>query len=178
VHSAPPWRQRLCVPRTRRRARPTTARTHGTIPEFFVTHAGDPLLPADNADVLGYHLTRAQRRYLSSSTWLVAAEGDQALGLAAHQPSQSEVRVVLECLVDRRLSARGRRGITENLVDGMEALAQADGVTLLSVMLERGVSRTPLVRRGFATVAIEPWGTWMQKHFLCPWRNRPIRWVQ
>lgn len=178
MHSAPAWRQRLWLPQTARRARPSMGRTPGMIPELFVTHVGDPLLPADDGDVLGYTLTRAQRRYLSGATWLVAAEGDQALGLAAHHPVQSEVRVVLECLADRRLPARTRRGIIEMLVDGMEALAQADGIQLLIVMLESDISRIPLARRGFTTVAIEPWGAWMQKHFLCTSRSSSLEWVQ
>ena len=176
MHSAPAWRQRLWVPRTVR-PRTSTKRASGKVPELFVTHVGVPLLPADDGDVLGYTLTRAQRRYLSRATWLVAAEGDQALGLAAHHPVQSEVRVVLECLVDQRLSPRSRRGITETLVDGMEALAQADGIRLLIVMLESDVSRTPLARRGFTTVAVEPWGAWMQKHYLCTSRISPLNWV-
>jgi len=178
MHSAPAWRQRLWVPQTTRRARTSTRRTPGKVPELFVTHIGDPLLPADDGDVLGYTLTRARRRYLSRATWLVAAEGDQALGLAAHHPVESEVRVVLECLVDRRLSARTRRGIIEILVDGMEILARADGVRLLIVMLESDVSRIPLARRGFTTVAVEPWGAWMQKHFLCASCRSPLKWVQ
>lgn len=177
MHSAPAWRQRLWVPRTVR-CRTSTRRASGKLPELFVTHVGDPLLPADDGDVLGYTLTRAQRRYLCRATWLVAANGDQALGLAAHHPVESEVRVVLECLVDRRLSARSRRGITETLVDGMEALARADGIRLLIVMLESDVSRNPLSRRGFTTVAVEPWGAWMQKHFLCTALSRPLKWVQ
>lgn len=177
MHSVPAWRQRLWVPRTTRRPRTSTRRAPGKVPELFVTHVGDPLLPADDGDVLGYTLTRAQRRYLSRATWLVAAENDQALGLAAHHPVQSEVRVVLECLVDRRLSARARGGIIEILVDGMEALAQADGIQLLIVMLESDVSRVPLARRGFTTVAVEPWGAWMQKHFLCASRSSSPEWV-
>lgn len=177
MHSVPAWRQRLWVPRTTSRALTSTRRASGTIPELFVTHVGDPLLPADDGDVLGYTLTRAQRRYLSRATWLVAAEDDQAVGLAAHHPVQSEVRVVLECLVDRRLSARTRRGIIEILVDGMEALAQADGVQLLIVMLESDVSRIPLARRGFTTAAVEPWGAWMQKHYLWTSRISPLNWV-
>lgn len=178
MHSAPTWRQRLWVPRTTRRARTSMSPTSREVPELFVTHVGDPLLPADDGDVLGYRLTRAQRRYLSRATWLVAAEADQALGLAAHHPVESEVRVVLECLVDRRLSARSRNDIIDILVDGMETLAQADGIRLLIVMLESDVSRNPLVRRGFTTVAVEPWGAWMQKHFLCTSRSSPLKWVQ
>lgn len=176
MHSAPAWRQRLWVPRTVR-SRTSMRRASEKVPELFITHVGDPLLPADDGDVLGYTLTRAQRRYLSRATWLVAAEGDQALGLAAHHPAQSEVRVVLECLVDRRLSPRRRRGVTGTLVDGMEALAQADGIRLLIVMLESDVSRNPLARRGFTTVAVEPWGAWMQKHYLRTSRISPLNWV-
>jgi len=178
MHSAPRWRQRLSVPQATRRAQSSTRRAPGTVPDLFITHVGDPLLPADGGDVLGYTLTRAQRRYLSRATWLVAAADDQALGLAAHHPVESEVRVVLECLVDRRLSVGTRRGIIEILVDGMEALAQADGVRLLIVMLGSDVSQIPLTRRGFTTVAVEPWGAWMQKHFLCTSRSSPVKWVQ
>ena len=176
MHSAPAWRQRLWVPRTVR-TRTSTRRESGKVPELLVTHVGDPLLAADDGEVLGYTLTRAQRRYLSRATWLVAAEGDQALGLAAHHPVESEVRVVLECLVDRRLPPRSRRGIIETLVDGMEALAQADGIRLLIVMLESDVSRNSLAPRGFTTVAVEPWGAWMQKHYLRTPRISPLKWV-
>ena len=70
------------------------------------------------------------------------------------------------------------RDIIDTLVGGMEALAQADGVRLLIVMLESDVSRTPLAQRGFTTVAVEPWGAWMQKHFLCTSRSSPLKWVQ
>lgn len=140
MYSASAWRQRLSLPRSTSHARPSARRASGKVPELFVTHFGDPLLPADDGDALGYALTRAQ--YLSRAMWLVAAEADQALGLAAHHAVESEVRVVLECLVDRRLSARSRRDIIDTLVDGMEALAQADGIRLLIVMLESDVSRT------------------------------------
>ncbi|MEZ5289801.1 MAG: hypothetical protein R2745_01825 [Vicinamibacterales bacterium] len=133
---------------------------------MFVTHASDPLLPTDGDDVLSYCLTPAQRRYLSRATWVVAADGNRALGLAAHQPAQSEVRLVLEWLVDRRLPTRVRRVTSEALIDGVEDLARADGVHLLIVMLEPGLPRASFKRRGFVTVAVEPWGAWMQKHLF------------
>jgi len=146
--------------------------------ELFITHAADPLLPADATDVLGYRLTRAQRRFLSGALWLIVADGGRAVGLAAYHPAHSDVRVVLECLVQRSLPVRARRRVADLLIDGLETLAQTDSVHLLVVMIEPDVPRTAFVRRGFSTVAVEPWGAWLQKHYLDTCRVRSSEWVQ
>lgn len=128
-----------------------------------VSHGGCAFIEADDrCAVLGHSLNRARRRYLRQAEWIVAMDGTGPVGLAAYQRVDSDVRLVLELLLDRTLSESDTTRVTDLLVSTVEMLAYDDGVRCVMFMLGGEVALKPFERRRYQTVAVDSAGAWVQ----------------
>lgn len=140
-----------------------------------VSHGGCASIEADDrCVVLGHSLNRARRRYLRQAEWIVAMDGTGPVGLAAYQRVDSDVRLVLELLLDRTLSESDTTRVTDLLVSTVEMLAYDDGVRCVMFMLGGEVALKPFERRRYQTVAVDSAGAWVQTR-LDPIERPPIR---
>ena len=111
----------------------------------------------------GHCLSRARLRHLQESDWVVVTEDSVPVGLAAYKCVDSEVRVVHELLLDRRLTGRDAARVTDALLAALEMVAYDDRVRCLMFLLHCDVVITPFERRGYAAIITDAAGTWLQK---------------
>jgi len=111
----------------------------------------------------GHRVTRARLRHLVNSERLVVTRQDSCLGVAAYQASESQVRVVHDLLVDRRLSPKDAGSVVEMLLAGLEFAARSECVTCLVVLIEGDVSPEPFIRCGYTALLADAAGAWLQK---------------
>ena len=128
-----------------------------------VSHGGCASIETDDrCAVLGHSLNRARRGYLRQAEWIVAMDDTGPVGLAAYQRVDSDVRLVLELLLDRTLSESDTTRVTDLLVSTVEMLAYDDGVCCVMFMLGGEVALRPFERRRYQTVAVDSAGAWVQ----------------
>jgi hypothetical protein len=138
-------------------------RARGSI-TIEVRHGGCAALNTDDpGTVLGHSLNRARRRYLNHAEWIVAMDDRRLVGVAAYHPIQSDVRLVLEFLLDPTLSESDAGHVTNMLLSTVERLACESGAQCLMVMLDRSATLRPFDRRGYRTIAVDATCAWMQK---------------
>jgi hypothetical protein len=119
----------------------------------------------------GHHLSRARIRHLAQSDRVAVCDGTCVLGLAAYRKVDSDVRVVHEFLLNRRLDARSRDSVAHLLLKTLEMLAYDDQVHCVMVLLGPEVPLTPFVQHAYATLATDANGAWLQKRLDAP------RWI-
>jgi len=147
-------------------------RVHGPL-TVEISRGGCAALDADDRDaVLGHSLSRARRHYLRKAEWVVAMDDTGPVGLAAYHRIQSDVRLVLEFLLDTTLHASDARRVIDLLLSTVETLARDGGARCLMVMFGGDVPLGLFERRGYQTVAVDSAGAWVQK-CLDPVRRRP-----
>lgn len=138
-----------------------------------ISRGGCAAIEADNRSaILGHSLNRARRRYLRNAEWIVAMDGTGPVGLAAYHRLQSDVRLVLEFLLDQTLSASDARRVTDLLLSTLERCACDSGARCLMLMVGGEVRLGLFKRRGYQTVAVDSAGAWVQKS-LDAVRRRP-----
>lgn len=166
-------------PRTRARESRTTDPTGGVrVPGSLtveVSRGGCAAIDADDrCTVLGHSLNRARRRYLRQAEWIVAIDDTGPVGLAAYHRVESDVRLVLEFLLDQTLSESYARRVTDLLLSTVERLACDSGARCLMFMLGGDVTLKPFERRGYQTVGVDSAGSWVQKRLDAVKRPRAL----
>jgi len=140
-----------------------------------VGRGGCPTIDAaDLHMVLGHSLSSARRRYLRHAEWVVVMDDSRPVGVAAYQPIRSDVRLVLEFLLDPALSGSAARRVTDMLLSTLEMKACEGGAHCLMLILDGGEIRRPFGRRGYRTVTADATGAWLQKS-LVPDERRRVR---
>jgi len=109
-------------------------------------------------------------RHLVNSERLVVTRQGSCVGVAAYQVSGSQVRVVHDFLVDRRLSPGDAGSVVDRLLAGLEFAARSECVTCLVVLIDGDVSPEPFTRRGYAALLADAAGAWLQKKL--DWSDR------
>jgi len=133
-------------------------------------HAGDGSVPLNApVSVLGHALSRRRRRYLQRAECVLATIAGHPVGLAAYHRVESDVRLVLEFVLDPDLRRPTRCEVCGALIASIEMLSQEDGVQCLMVMLEADIPLDPFRHRRYTTVAVNRAGAWLQKQ-LCATR--------
>ena len=128
---------------------------HGSVE---VSGVGSPsLIPT------GHGLNRARLRHLAESECITVTAGTRAAGLAAYKKAQSDLRVVHEFLVNRRLDDRGNEMVTTLMLNAVEMVSRDEGIHSLIVVLGPGVSLVPFEQHGYATLITDSGGAWLQK---------------
>jgi len=143
-----------------------------------VIHAGDGSVPLDApVNVLGHALSRQRRRYLQRAECVLATIAGHPVGLAAYHRVESDVRLVLEFVLDPGLRRPARCEVCGALIASLEMLSQEDGVQCLMVMLEADVPLDPFRHRRYTTVAVNRAGAWLQKQFRVTHPAGPRRYI-
>jgi len=143
-----------------------------------VIHAGDGSVPLNApVNVLGHALSRQRRRYLQRAECVLATIAGHPVGLAAYHRVESDVRLVLEFVLDPGLHRRDRCEVCGALIASLEMLSQEDGVQCLMVMIEADVPLDPFRRRRYTTVAVNPAGAWLQKQLRVSHPASPRRYI-
>lgn len=143
------------------------ARRDGAPLTIEVNHGGGVAVSSDDREsVLGQPLNRCRRRYLRHAECVVALDEARVVGIAAYQPVQSDVRLVLEFLLDPALSATDTIRVANLLLSTVELLACESGACCVMVVFNAGVTRRPFERRGYRTVAIDAATAWVQKRLM------------
>jgi hypothetical protein len=93
------------------------------------------------------------------------SDGASSAGLAAFRKADSDVRVVHEFLVSRRLDDRGARIVAHMMLSTLEMLCCDDGVHCLMVLLGPEMSLTTFEEHAYTTLAADSNGAWLQKTF-------------
>jgi hypothetical protein len=150
------------LPRVPARVRPLCLR---------LIHAGEGSLPLNApVGVLGHALSRPRRRYIQLAECVLATIAGNPVGLAAYHRLESDVRLVLEFLLDPDLSRPVRDEVCGALIASLEMLVHDDCVRCLMVTLDADVPLEPFRHRGYGTVVVDHSGAWLQKL----WVSRPI----
>ena len=116
----------------------------------------------------GHCLSRARLRHLAQSEWITVTAGTRSTGLAAFKRAESDVRVVHEFLVNRRLDDRDNELVTRLMLGALEMLCADEGIHCLVVVLGPGVSLVPFEQHGYTTLISASGGAWLQKKFAAP----------
>ena len=111
----------------------------------------------------GHSLSRARRRCLGESEWIVVSQATVPRGFAAFRRADGEVRVVHEFFLDPCLSPCDAFTVTDAVLSTLEMVALEDGVTCLTFLLRNGVVIAPFERRGYMSLALGPTGVWLQR---------------
>jgi hypothetical protein len=140
----------------------TVALMHGAVQ---ITGTENPsLIPT------GHGLSRTRLRHLAESECIAVTAGARAAGLAAYKKAESDVRVVHEFLVNRRLDDRGNEILMHLMLRAVEMLSYDEGIHCLIIVLSPGVSLVPFEQHGYATLIIDSAGAWLQKKLdTSPW---------
>jgi len=141
---------------------------------FDVTLVRASSTPADAACVpTGYCLSETRLRHLAESELILISEGGRLTGLAAYKPTDGELRVVHELLVDRSLAPAKARRVTEILLSSLELTAYEDGVQCLTFLLRDAVAVEPFEQRGYMSMSLGSSGIWLQRKLgWFGWRGR------
>ncbi len=127
-------------------------------------HAGDGSLPLNApVGVLGHALSRRRRRYLQRAECVLATLAGHPVGLAAYHRLESDLRLVLEFLLDPGLRGPICNEVCGAMIASLEMLGHDDGVRCLMVMLDADVPLHPFRHRGYGTVVVDRSGAWLQK---------------
>lgn len=142
-----------------------------------ISRGGCPSIDAADTDraILGHTLRRARRRYLRDAEWIVAMDDASPVGLAAYQPVDSDVRLVLEFLLDTTLEKSRALHATALLLATVERRARQDGIQWLMFALDAEVPRRPFARGGYQMMAIDSAGVWVQKRLDVPKKPPRVR---
>jgi len=112
----------------------------------------------------GQRMTAARRSRLGQSGRILAMAGTRAVGLAAFERSEREMRVT-ELGVDPD-SAGGTDQIVAGLLDALELSCMASG-TRRMVLLPRATMATAVLRRrGYVSIGEGSAGSWFEKTFV------------
>jgi hypothetical protein len=113
--------------------------------------------------VLGHPVSRRRRRYLRQAEWIVAVDDTGPVGVAAYHCVKSDVRLVLEFLLDPALTAPDACRVTNLLISTLEVLARESGALCLMVVVDGHATMEPFERRGYRTVTVDATCAWLQK---------------
>jgi hypothetical protein len=163
--------------RPRRSSRTSTRRCHAVSETagrrrrgaltIEVNRGGCLAINGDDLDtMLGESLNHVRRRYLRDAEWVVAMDNTRPVGVAAYHPVPSDVRLVLEFLLDPELSAPDAMRVANLLLSTVELRAGESGACCVMVVFNAGVTRRPFERRGYRTVAIDAATAWVQKRLM------------
>jgi hypothetical protein len=133
---------------------------------------GCSVLGRDEVSMLvpaGRRLSRARIRHLAQSERIPVSDGASSAGLAAYRKADSDVRVVHEFLVSRRLDDRGARAVAHMMLTALEMLSCDDGVRCLMFLLGPDVSLTIFDEHAYTTLVTDSNGAWLQKKLDIPW---------
>lgn len=134
---------------------------------------GCSVLGRDQVSMLvpaGHRLSRARIRHLAQSERIAVSDGALSAGLAAYRKADSDVRVVHEFLVSRRLDERGARVVAHMMLSALEMLSCDDGVRCLMVLLGPDVSLTTFEEHAYTRLVTDSNGAWLQKKLdTSPW---------
>lgn len=118
----------------------------------------------------GHRLSRARIRHIAQSERIAVTAGTRSVGLAAYKKADSNVRVVHEFLVSRRLDDRGHAIVIDMILTAMELLFGDDGIQCLMVLLGPDVHLAPFEQHGYTTLITDSTGVWLQKRLdTAPW---------
>lgn len=138
-----------------------------------VVQGGDGTVPLDAPNgVLRRSLNRRRRRYIRLSECVLVEAAGRPVGLAAYHRVESEVRLVMEFLLDPDLGETTRDEACAALIAGLETGSHNDNVQCLMVMVEPNIPLEPFRHLRFSAIAIDTDGAWLQKHF---WNNHRQR---
>ena len=107
------------------------------------------------------HLTSARRHGLAHAGRIVGMCGRKAVGLAAYEWTDRELRVG-ELGIDQN-SECDSGAIVEGLLEALELAAAAGGVPRLVLLPRAGIFDGVLRRRGYTAIAQVAAGTWFEK---------------
>lgn len=135
-----------------------------------ISRGGCPSIDAADSHraILGHTLRGARRRYLRDAEWIVAMDDARPVGLAAYQPVDSDVRLVLEFLRHTTLEKSRALHATALLLATVEQRARQDGIQWLMFALDAEVPLRPFKRGGYQAMAIDSAGVWVQKRIGVP----------
>lgn len=108
-------------------------------------------------------MTAVRRSRLGQSSRIVAVCGSRAVGLAAYERSERELRVT-ELGVDQA-SPCAIEQVASGLLDALELACLAGGARRLVLLPRAAIDGTLLQRRGFASLSAGTGGTWFEKRF-------------
>ncbi|MCX6544587.1 MAG: hypothetical protein NTV05_09250 [Acidobacteria bacterium] len=108
-------------------------------------------------------MTAARRSRLGQSGRILAMCGTRVAGLAAYERSERELRVT-ELGLDRD-SICGTDEVAAGLLDALELACMASGARRLVLLPRATLADAVLRRRGYASVAKGPDGSWFEKKF-------------
>lgn len=109
----------------------------------------------------GQHITSARKHSLAHGGRMVAMWRRKAVGLAAYEWTDHELRVG-ELGIDQDSECESG-AIVEGLLEALELAATAGGVPRLVLLPRAGIFDGALRRRGYTAIAQVAAGTWFEK---------------